>query len=264
MRTDAMLKHCIGTSQFIVKKERLMSDSILIPVRPCIKCGSCQRDKRGQCKACLKVTSSAWRAANPDRVRATYVAWLDANKEKVDAKQAVWRTKNIDEHKRACVAWRAANKDIVKVKNAAWYASNSDTAKASSAAWAAQNPERVQKKNSEWAAANPDRKKKSYANWISANQGMVRIYNQNRRSRKIASGGTLSKGLAEKLFALQKGKCPCCKQPLGDRYHLDHIVPLALGGPNTDDNIQLLRQRCNNQKHAKHPVDFMQQRGFLL
>ena len=27
MRTDAMLKHCIGTSQFIVKKERVMSDS---------------------------------------------------------------------------------------------------------------------------------------------------------------------------------------------------------------------------------------------
>lgn len=46
--------------------------------------------------------------------------------------------------------------------------------------------------------------------------------------------------------------------------HLDHIVPVAMGGPNIDENIQLLRQRCNNQKHSKHPVDFMQQRGFLL
>jgi 5-methylcytosine-specific restriction endonuclease McrA len=52
--------------------------------------------------------------------------------------------------------------------------------------------------------------------------------------------------------------------PLGDNYHIDHIMPLALGGSNTDDNIQLLRQRCNNQKCAKHPVDFMQSRGFLL
>jgi hypothetical protein len=25
-----------------------------------------------------------------------------------------------------------------------------------------------------------------------------------------------------------------------------------------------LRSRCNQQKHAKHPVDFMQERGFLL
>jgi 5-methylcytosine-specific restriction endonuclease McrA len=51
---------------------------------------------------------------------------------------------------------------------------------------------------------------------------------------------------------------------LGDNYHLDHIVPLAIGGTNTDDNIQLLRQKCNQQKSAKHPIDFMQSRGFLL
>lgn len=45
---------------------------------------------------------------------------------------------------------------------------------------------------------------------------------------------------------------------------MDHIVPLALGGSNTDGNIQLLRATCNQQKHAKHPVVFMQERGFLL
>lgn len=41
-------------------------------------------------------------------------------------------------------------------------------------------------------------------------------------------------------------------------------MPLALGGANEDWNIQLLRQRCNNQKKAKHPVDFMQSKGYLL
>ena len=46
--------------------------------------------------------------------------------------------------------------------------------------------------------------------------------------------------------------------------HLDHIMPLALGGSNTDDNIQLLRARCNLQKRAKHPVDFMRERGYLI
>jgi len=28
--------------------------------------------------------------------------------------------------------------------------------------------------------------------------------------------------------------------------------------------MQLLNAICNLQKHAKHPVDFMQERGFLL
>jgi 5-methylcytosine-specific restriction endonuclease McrA len=45
---------------------------------------------------------------------------------------------------------------------------------------------------------------------------------------------------------------------------MDHIVPLISGGTNTDDNIQLMRSRCNQQKSAKHPIDFMQSRGFLL
>jgi 5-methylcytosine-specific restriction endonuclease McrA len=86
----------------------------------------------------------------------------------------------------------------------------------------------------------------------------------NRKARERANGGILSVGLAEKLFELQKGKCACCGQPLGEKYHMDHILPIVLGGPNEDWNIQLLRQRCNQQKHAKHPVDFMQSRGFLL
>ena len=85
-----------------------------------------------------------------------------------------------------------------------------------------------------------------------------------RKIRILSNKGVLTNGLTAKLFVLQKGLCPCCAQPLGDNYHLDHIMPLALGGSNTDDNIQLLRQRCNRQKHAKHPIDFMQSRGFLL
>ena len=65
-------------------------------------------------------------------------------------------------------------------------------------------------------------------------------------------------------MVLQKGLCPCCRKPLGNDYHMDHIIPLALGGSNGDNNIQLLRSECNLEKQAKHPVDFMQSRGFLL
>lgn len=114
----------------------------------------------------------------------------------------------------------------------------------------AEDPKRNNQRNSEWRNRNPEKR---------------RIVAHNRRARVRDAEGMLSHGLAERLIKLQRGKCACgCKQPLGDDYHLDHIMPLALEGTNTDDNIQLLRQRCNNQKHAKHPIDFMQQRGYLL
>jgi 5-methylcytosine-specific restriction endonuclease McrA len=92
----------------------------------------------------------------------------------------------------------------------------------------------------------------------------MRIYRANRRARELEAGGTLSKGLRTKLFDLQRGKCACCGKPLGNDFHLDHIVPLKLGGSNTDDNIQLLRAACNMQKGAKDPIEFMQSRGNLL
>ena len=68
-----------------------------------------------------------------------------------------------------------------------------------------------------------------------------------------------------KVKLLRRKLCACgCGQPLGEKYELDHRMPIALGGENTDDNMQLLTRTCNRQKHAKHPVEFMKSRGFLL
>lgn len=127
--------------------------------------------------------------------------------------------------------------------------------------WAAEHPGYQAK----YCADNIEKRKAYKVQWNADNSDTRRTYKHNRRARKLEGGGTLSKGLAGRLFAAQRGKCACgCGQPLGENYHLDHRMPLALGGTNTDNNIQLLRPLCNKQKHCKHPVDFMQQRGFLL
>lgn len=210
------------------------SDFIVVPVRPCVKCGATERYKDGRCKPCKKAGVASWYAANHDQVKAVRVAFHAANPSKKQAHQA---------------AWASANTDKVKAQQAAWYTANPDKRKAAVAAW---------------AAANPDKKKATDAVWRAANPEAQRVHNQNRRARKRKAGGTLSKGLAAKLFKLQKGKCPCCKQSLGADCHLDHKMPLALGGSNTDNNMQLMRAVCNMQKNAKHPVDFMQSRGYLL
>lgn len=257
----------------------MTAQGILAPVRPCIKCGATERYKSGACKACEKARTDAWRvanpekaknhraawaAANPDKIKATQAAWYEANKDKHNASVSEWRAANSDHVAALGAAWRAANPDRKKATDAAWRVANQDKRKARNAAWNAANPGRNKASNAAWREANPDKAKSITAAWREANPEAKRIYDQNRRARKKASGGTLSKGLAAKLFKLQKGKCPCCKQPLGDDYHLDHIMPLHCGGSNTDDNMQLLRAVCNMQKHVKHPIDFMQSRGFLL
>lgn len=149
-----------------------------------------------------------------------------------------------------------------KIEKAAWYANNREKSLSYSAAWATANPDKVRARNAAWYAANRDRKAAYHATWAAANRESMRIHFQNRRASQY--GGKLSSGLAARLFKLQRGKCACCGLPLGDDYHLDHIMPIALGGTNTDDNIQLLRSTCNHKKHAKHPIDFMRSKGYLL
>jgi len=94
------------------------------------------------------------------------------------------------------------------------------------------------------------------------------ISHNNRRARKLYGGGTLSKNLFQKLMVLQKGKCAICHKDLNKlekrKIHLDHIMPLALGGANEDYNIQLLCQTCNSKKSAKDPIAYMQSLGKLL
>ena len=95
------------------------------------------------------------------------------------------------------------------------------------------------------------------------NPGACRIISQNRRARKLSNGGKLSQGLADKLLKIQGWKCNYCKIDLGDDFHMDHIMPLKLGGQNTDDNIQILCPYCNCSKGAKHPLTFMQENGYV-
>ena len=161
-------------------------------------------------------------------------------------------------------AYYAANKEQFSAKAAAYRAANLEKVRAREAIYRAKNPEKILAAQAAFGAANPEKVRAWKAAYQKANPEKYRVYTRNRRARKLASGGQLSPNIEAKLLKLQKGKCACCRQKLGDDYHLDHIMPLALGGTNSDDNVQLLRARCNMQKQAKHPVEFMQQRGFLL
>lgn len=202
--------------------------------KPCVKCGGTSRYATGKCQACVRARTAARYASDPLRASLAMAAYRAANPE---------------QEKLRVRAYREANKAKRNAANAVWRAENPEKVKSSQDAYHAKNPGKANKKSSDWREKNP---------------AQVRIQRHNRRALVLSAGGSLSKGLLAKLFELQKGMCPCCKQPLGDKYHMDHVMPLALGGTNTDDNIQLLRATCNQKKHAKHPVDFMQAKGFLL
>lgn len=160
-------------------------------------------------------------------------------------------------------AYRVKNAEIIKIKSKAFREANKERLAAEAKVKREQNKDKIRLYKAKYAAANSAKIVAKVAAWRVANPNRKREQSHNYRARKRA-GGKISMGLAERLYALQKGKCACCGKKLGKDYQMDHIMPLALGGDNADSNMQLLTTKCNLQKNAKHPVTFMQQRGFLL
>lgn len=84
---------------------------------------------------------------------------------------------------------------------------------------------------------------------------------QNARAKRSRAEGTHTHLDIKALFASQRGTCPNCQALLIKRgpgkYHVDHIMPIALGGSNWPDNLQLLCPDCNRGKGSKHPDVWM-------
>ena len=84
-----------------------------------------------------------------------------------------------------------------------------------------------------------------------------RVGRSRRRARLRAARGLLTYGIIQHLLVVQGGECAYCPAKLSSGFHLDHIMPLALGGLNADDNVQLLCPPCNQNKGARHPDSFV-------
>ncbi len=199
------------------------------------------------------------RTVNIEKKKEYMAAYRAANKEKISAKQKEYREKNKENLSLYRRNYYSENSEYWVLHRE----KNPEKQISYSTKWKIANKQRVNLYSKTYREENPEKVKAAKLSWSLANKHKFPIYGHNYRCSK-KNTGKLSKGLSEKLYRLQKGKCPCCKKALGTDFHIDHIMPLSLGGLNTDDNIQLLRSKCNLQKGSKHPVDFMQSRGFLL
>lgn len=192
-----------------------------------------------------------YRAANRGKERQRAAAYKAANYEKVKSRRRDLYAKNRDERRARANAWYNANKDLIaerhlrfRLENPEWYA------------------EKIRRWGM-WRAENPELAKAYATAYRRANLGQYRAYSANRKARKRA-GGTHTVADIGDLLRLQKCKCAICKTSIRDRYHIDHITPLARGGSNVRANLQLLCPPCNQRKSDRDPIVHMQSLGMLL
>ena len=212
----------------------------------CRKCGSeTERYKSGGCKTCTLRQVAAYHANNKEKISERQAVYRANNKEKISEKQAAYRAENKEKISEIKAKHYAENRE----RFAEYYFENREKILVQKAKYRSDNREKLYEKNAKWRVDNPSK---------------ILAIKHNRRARKLTNGGKLSPDIRDRLMALQNGRCAVCRTKIKDKSHLDHVIPIAKGGRNDDENVQLLCPPCNLQKHIKDPIEFMQSRGFLL
>jgi 5-methylcytosine-specific restriction endonuclease McrA len=152
-----------------------------------------------------------------------------------------------------------------------------DCGRQRSANYARQNVQASRNRANNWRLNNPERKKEANALWYEANKERIRsewkeLYAKNpepykvssrvRRAREklvpyerytvdqvIAKWGELCHlcGLPIDLTAPRQTKIPGWENGL----HLDHVIPISHGGPDTIENVKPSHGKCNLTKNGQ-------------
>lgn len=170
-------------------------------------------------KARARAYSKAYRKANPEKARASVKRWREANKdkEKVSAKR-----------------WREANKDKLKEKRKAYVEANKG------------------KINSQ--------KRAHWQKHRDKNLVRLKIYRESHREDRCALQS--KREAVKKEAMLPSTDLKVIKKLYEKRarmsekddtlYHVDHIIPLSIGGAHHQDNIRIITAKENMEKKNKY------------
>lgn len=220
---------------------------------------------RWDCKECVKKfcsndASKKWHLANKERCAESQKKWREANKEKCAESRRKWETANKDKVRAYREKWNEKNPEKVRFY-ATKYLKNKEKRQPLTKEEKKEKA-RIQRKN--WEAKNHEKVKERNKNkWIKYADN-VRTNTRNRKARLRNSIGTHTASDIRKLKKLQKNQCAICKTSINAGFHVDHVFPIARGGTNDINNLQILCETCNTSKGAKDPIEFMQSKGFLI
>lgn len=185
----------------------------------------------------------------------------------VDCNYAIatdWRLANQEKSKTACRSWYARNANISNEIARKWRMNNQSKFREIQSNWRIRNLERCRAILADWRLLNKDKIKASRKAWAHQNRERILSANANYRAQKRNSPGSHSHKEILSLLARQKFRCVNCSANIKSNRHIDHIMPLSLGGSNSIENLQALCPRCNISKGALHPVDWAQMNGRLI
>lgn len=177
-----------------------------------------------------------WRKNNPEKVREYSRRYLDKNIDKINTR----RRKNY-----------AENKEIFLAKNNAWRLKNKD--------W-------INEYNQKRRRADPERFRGYAREYYQSNREHIRNSLKRRRHNRY---GVISVPYSlDQVIDLYGTDCHICGDAIDmalsrkpgiegweKALHIDHVIPMVKGGPDTIDNVRPSHAYCNLSKSVKFSGD---------
>jgi 5-methylcytosine-specific restriction endonuclease McrA len=153
--------------------------------------------------------------------------------------------------------WRAANAARRREYMREWRLSRGEEEKVQRREYAVAHREQINLTSRERHRANALKRRNQMRDWRKAHPAEALALVRNRRARIRTAPGRHTAADVARLYETQHGVCAGCGAVLvakgRGKYHVDHIMPIALGGSNWPENLQLLCPPCNLSKGVQHP-----------
>lgn len=125
---------------------------------------------------------------------------------------------------------------------------------ASQKKWRLNNPDKVKEKIKNWFAKHPGKKRELREKYEALHPEDRQARRRGYRARKRNAQGKITPQEWQAILGKYGNKCLKCGKT-NIQLTMDHVLPLALGGTHTADNVQPLCMSCNASKNAKH-IDY--------
>ena len=173
----------------------------------------------GPCRAAQTAYRDEWAKANPEKHAAYQRRWNEANKERLTEYHHRWREANRGRVREADRRSARKNRDKRREADRRRYEADKRKAVARVLRWQKANPEKH---------AEIERRRRA-------------------RQRQVLTVSFTEERLAARM-AFWGNRCWMCGDP---GQEIDHVIPLALGGPHCLSNLRPACRSCNASKGAK-------------
>lgn len=178
----------------------------------------CRGGLRADCKACCLTRERAWKAAHSELVTRYFADRYAAQKDTLRAQQKIRYL---------------ADRERILSQQRDYYARTKEQRRAAARRYAAENRDAAQERAQRNYRKNPDR----YKDHAALRRARLRSVTVERISRL-------------EVLARSHGRCGICGHTIDGTFHVDHIVPVSLGGAHAWYNVQAAHPACNLAKKA--------------